>query len=364
MKNTIKKISALLLSGAMLFGAVSCTSSADAMTYGDSAITKNEFQFYLATYKARFAQTYSDFKDTSDFYSMELGDTGMTAEEFLFDAVVHNVKMSLICDKLFDDYGLKLSSSVAETIDDYLDDFVTEYANGSKTVFNSALSAYGINLKMLREIYLRDERASSVFNYLFGSGGEMELTDEDRLEYLNENYIRVRHIYVNNKYTYAYDEDGIPIYTTEGMHQTVSLSDDEIAAKNEVIAAIDTELEAGGDFEEIYEAFSEDQYYENGYYLTLDTDFVDDVVTSAFDLEIGECIKIESDVGVHYIKRLEMDETPWSDEANADFFDGYDTTVADHLFTEYVESFIDEIVVHEDVIAGYTVEDSAINYRF
>lgn len=364
MRNTFKKIFALILSSAMLLGAVSCASDVDAMTFGSSAITENEFQFYLATYKARIAQTYSDFKDTPDFYSMELGDTGMTAEEFLFDAVVHNVKMTLICDKLFNDYGLKLSSSVTNTIDEYLDDFVTEYANGSKTVFNSALSTYGINLKMLREIYIRDERAAAVFSHLFGSGGEMELTDEDRLEYLNENYVRVRHIYVNNKYKYAYDEDGVPIYTSEGTHQTVSLNSEELAAKNELIAIIDKELESGSDFEEIYEAFSEDKYYENGYYLTSSTDFVNEIVTSAFDLEIGDYIKVESDVGVHYIKRLEMDETPWSDEANADFFSGYDTTVADHLFNEYVESFLDEVVVNDEVIAKYTVEDSATNYRF
>ena len=93
------------------------------MEYGSSSITENEFRFYLATYKAKFAQAYADFKNTSEFYDMELGDTGMSAEEFLYDAVVHNVKMSLVCDELFDEYGLRISSDVTDTIDYYIDDF-------------------------------------------------------------------------------------------------------------------------------------------------------------------------------------------------------------------------------------------------
>ena len=364
MKNTFRKTAALLLSGVLLLTSVSCAASADAMEYGSSSITENEFRFYLATYKAKFAQAYADFKNTSEFYDMELGDTGMSAEEFLYDAVVHNVKMSLVCDELFDEYGLRISSDVTDTIDYYIDDFITEFAGGSKNVFNAALAEYGINAKMLREIYLRDERASAVFSHLFGTGGEMELTDEDRTEYLSENYVRVRHIYVNNKYTYLYDEDGVPVYTTSGKQQTTSLSDDELAAKNALIAAIDESIAEGGDFEEIYEAFSEDKYYENGYYLTKSTDFVDDVVSSAFDLEIGEHIKIESDVGVHYIMRLEMDDSPWEEDENADFFENYDSIVADQLFNAYIESFIDEVIVDQKILDSYSVEGSPVNYRF
>ena len=44
------------------------------MTYNNSKITENEFQYYLATYKGRFLQTYTDFADTADFYASEITD--------------------------------------------------------------------------------------------------------------------------------------------------------------------------------------------------------------------------------------------------------------------------------------------------
>ncbi|MBQ8185440.1 MAG: peptidylprolyl isomerase [Clostridia bacterium] len=363
MKN-FKKTIALTLA-ALTLGLTGCAAGTPVMTFRDETITENEYQFYLATYKSNFRSMYSDFQDTDTFYSSVLTEDGMTAGEYLNDAVRHNVQMSLICDGLFEEYGLRLSDSVIDTVDEYIADFVTEYAGGSKTAFNQALSQYGINKNMLREIYLRDERASAVFAHLFADGGEMALSDADRAEYLNENYVRVRHIYVNDKYTYAYDEEGYPIYTESGTHKMTALTDEEAAAKAELIEAIDDSLAQGGDFDEVYAAMSEDQYYKNGYYLTQNTaDFITEVVDAAFSLEIGDYTKVESDYGTHYVMRMEMDESPWDDDANADFFTDYDTVVADACFTEFVESHLSEVVLNEEILGQYQIEDSPINSRF
>jgi len=333
------------------------------MTYGKSEITENEFQFYLATYKGRFKQYFADFSDTSAFYAAEFSD-GMTNEDYLFDMVVENVKRTLICDALFDELGLKLNSSVEEQIDAYISDYITEYSGGSKNQFNAALAQYGINASMLKEIYLRDEKAVAVFDAMYGSSGTTPVTDADRSAYLNENYVRVRHIYVNNKYVYATDEDGYALYTEDGLKQTKAMEGEDLEAKNALIAAIDEALASADDFEEVYQAFSEDQYYANGYYLTRTTDFVSEVVGSAFELEEGEYVKIESDVGTHYIKRLPMDETPWDDTANADFFTDYDTVVAEELFGEYLTGLFPGVAVNGEILETYSVETSATNYRF
>jgi len=349
----------------MMLGLTGCGTGEDVMSFRGAGITENEYQFYLATYKSNFRSMYTDFKDTDAFYDSVLTEDGMTAGEYLNDAVRHNVQMTLICDALFDQYGLKLDGSVTDAVDAYISDFITEYSGGSKTVFNQALSQYGVNAKMLREIYLRDERASAVFAHLFGAGGEMALTDSDRQEYLGENYVRVRHIYVNDKYTYAYDADGYPVYDENGAHKMIALSGEEAAAKAELVEAIDASLAEGGDFHEIYAAMSEDQFYPNGYYLSRSrTDFIPAVVETAFDLEIGEYRKVESDYGTHYVLRMEMDESPWDEDANADFFANYDTVVADALFTEFVESHLDEVVLNEELLGQYTIEESPINSRF
>lgn len=361
MKNRIISAAAATLLAACAL--VSC-SPESVMTYGSHSINENEFSYYLATYKGKYAQTYADFKNTPEYFSSVVTDDGQTVENVLYSAVVHNVEMTLVCEQMFDDYGLSLSRSVEDTINSYIDDFVDEYADGSRNKFNAALGAYGVNINMLKKIYLRDEKVSALYDALYGTNGIIGITDEDRQNYLDENYVRVRHIYVNNKYMYATDEDGVQEYTDDGLRKKRELTAEELAAKQALIDAIDESLAEGADFDEVYDAFSEDKYYKNGYYISENMDFISDVTDSAMSLEVGEYKKIETDYGTHYIMRLEMDEKPWENEDNSDFFDGYDTTVGQALFAYMAEEKISEVVLNEEVLGEYTMADSAINYRF
>lgn len=361
MKNRIISAAAATLLAACAL--VSC-SSESVMTYGSHSINENEFSYYLATYKGKYAQTYADFKNTPEYFSSVVTDDGQTVEDVLYSAVVHNVEMTLVCEQMFDDYGLSLSRSVEDTINSYIGDFVDEYADGSRNKFNAALGEYGVNINMLKKIYLRDEKVSALYDALYGTNGIIGITDEDRQNYLDENYVRVRHIYVNNKYMYATDEDGVQEYTDDGLRKKRELTAEELAAKQALIDAIDESLAEGADFDEVYDAFSEDKYYKNGYYISENMDFISDVTDSAMSLEVGEYKKIETDYGTHYIMRLEMDEKPWENEDNSDFFDGYDTTVGQALFADMAEEKISEVVLNEEVLGEYTMADSAINYRF
>lgn len=358
-----KKVSAILASLVVATSLVSC-SSGKVMTYGSHSINENEFTYYLATYKGSYAKTYSDFEDTAEYFSTVVTDDGETAEDVLFESVVHNVEMTLICEELFDEYNLKLSDTIEDTIDEYLEDFVTEYSDGSRNKFNATLGTYGVNLKMLKKIYLRDEKVSALYSALYGDDGIIGISDSDRQAYLEENYVRVRHIYVNNKYAYSYDEDGVPEYTDDGIRKKRDLTDEELEAKQALIDAIDESLADGADFEEVYEAMSEDNYYKNGYYISENMDFVDDVVEGAMSLEIGESVKIESDYGTHYIMRLEMDEKPWEDDDNADFFEDYDSTVGEAMFVAFVEEKLDEVELNEEALENYSITASPVNYRF
>ena len=136
------------------------------------------------------------------------------------------------------------------------------------------------------------------------------------------------------------------------------------AEKQVVIDAIDAALANGEDFETVYTTYSEDQYYENGYYLTRDIDFISEVVDAAFALEIGEWQKVESDYGVHYIKRLPLADKAYTEDANADFFPDYENTVKSALFVDYIRSLLPEVTINEEVIARYNMTDSPVNYRF
>ncbi len=360
--NRISRILSVGLLSAMLL--TSCQAKSEpVLTYGDTVINENYFTYYLATYKSSFLSSYADVEDTNEFYSLMLPN-GQTGEEYLFDQTVHNVSMSLVCAELFDKAGRELDDALVKSIDSYIDSFINDYAGGDKRALNSELSEYGINVNMLREIYLLEEKGTALYDYLYGDKGTIGVTDEELDAYYRENYARVRHIYVNNKYYYETTEQGYNKYDANGNPISTPYEGEALEEKNAIIAAIDAALEAGTDFEEVYEQYSEDKYYENGYYLTAGMDFIDEVELSAFDLEVGEYTKIESDHGVHYIKRLEADEKPWEDEANADFFDTFVDTVRFEAFVAYVEQYLDDVEVNEDKLAEFSIKESPKNSRF
>lgn len=361
MKKLIPAASALLLAATLL---ASCgNTGAPVLTYGDSVITENQFTYYLATYKASFISSYADVEDTAEFYAHVLPN-GQTGEEYLFSETVSNVSLSLICGELFDQMQLTLDPAVTETVDAYVQSFIDDYVGGDKRVLNSELATLGLNVKMLREIYLLEEKGTALYEHLYGENGTIGVTDAELDAYCRENYARVRHLYVNNAYTYETTADGYIVTDENGSYVTRPLTEEELAAKNSVIAAIDGELANGGDFEALYETFSEDRYYENGYYLTRGMDFIDEVEISAFELAEGEWTKVTSDVGTHYIMRLPMNDAPWTDEKNADFFRDYREEVGFQAFVAYVRQFLPDVVKDEEKLAEFTVKDSPMNYRF
>ena len=358
--HAILRIAALAVT--LILCLASCGEGGAVMRCGSSSISEREFRFYLATYKARFAQTYSDFRDNEAFYRQSVGDG--TAEDVLFAEVVNNVSYSLLSDVLFREHGLSLPKSVVSDVDGYIESYLEDYADGNRNVLNKSLGEYGVNIKIFREILLRDERAYRLYDYLYGENGTVGVNDDDRQAYLEENYARVRHIYVNNAYVYETDAAGRPVYDDNGYQKQKPMEGEALQAKNELIAAIDEALASGEDFETVYEAASEDKYYKEGYYITRDMDFVEGVVRSAFDLEIGQWTKVESSVGVHYVMRLPLGEKPWADESCADFFPDYDEMVSSLLFTEMLDGMKDRIEYDLDLLSQYSVEASPTNTRF
>ncbi|MBQ8641395.1 MAG: hypothetical protein IJ480_04195 [Clostridia bacterium] len=333
------------------------------MSYGDSEITENVFRYYLSYYKNIYLQTYSDMEDTASYYQTVLPD-GQTAEEYLFNMTVENVKLTLICMELFDRSGLTVSDAMEEDIDAYLNDLVAEYAGGDKKALNAELAQYGVNIDMLSGIYIDQEKSGFLFDYMFGDNGIRPLTDGEKQTYYEENYSHIYHMYVNDAYYYPMTEEGYTQTDENGNLVTAPLTEEMLAEKNAVIAAIDTSLEAGSEFMDVYNVYSEDRYYANGYYLTRTTDFVEEVVDAAFSLEIGEYTKVKSEYGTHYVLRAALDEAPWASEANADFFDTFEDSLKSELFMEYVSGYLPEVQADMEALSAYSVEASPVNYRF
>ncbi len=360
MKTLIKAL-ALILAAAMLSAIGGCTKAPIALSYGESVITTNMYRYWLSSYKGTFLYTYTDMTDTDAFWDSVLFEN-TTAEDYLNGAVLENVKRTLVCMELFRTYGLTMPKSTVADIDSYIADLTEAYGEGNKQKFNQTLAQYGVNADMLREIYIEQAKASLVYKYLYGKGGPNALTEADLDTYYRENYVRVRHIYVNDTYKYVTDAEGFYQYDANGALLTRNLTEAEKAEKAEKIAAIEKALAEGQDFKTVYETYSEDLYYVNGYYLTRETDFIAEVIDAAFEMEIGDTKAVKSDFGAHFLMRLPLEDNAYNETANADFFDGYGETVANDDFMKFLDSLLPDVTVNEEETKKYSIRDAAVNY--
>lgn len=360
----MKKIIAVILA----FAALALTSCADkgtvALEYDGVTVTEKMYLYWMSHYKAIFMESYAEVVDSDEFWDSTVSD-GMTAEEYFTKITVENVKKNIAAVWLFDYMGLSFTSDMKKEIKDGIEDLKTTLADGDDKKFAEMLAEYGIDEDTLYDVYVMDAKISYAYEYLYGSGGVISIPDSDKLEFTKENYVRIQHIYVNNNFKYITVENELGTLTHDpdtGEAYTEELTEAEKAEKNATVAKIDKAISDGDAFEDVWEEYSEDKYYANGYYLTKDTPFIAEVVDAAFELEIGETVRLETEYGVHYIKRYEIEGTPWSDDASKDFFSDFDSALADYVFTVMISETAEKVKVKDDVTGKYRLRDVSPNY--
>lgn len=363
MKRTICLFLALLMIPITLFSCDKTETSDTVMTLGEYKITSDMYKFWASSYKGYYLY-YKDVTDTDEFWDSTFAD-GMTGEETLNKIVLGNVRQYLICMKLFDEYGLKLSESDKKAVDDYVKDVLKEYAQGNRSMLNLALSEFGVNIKTWKKLQLDELKYTAVYNYLYGKNGINTITDEDRDTYYRENYVRVYQIYINNAYKYTLDKDSDYVYDSDGNIVTEKLDSETKKAKNEKIEAVSKGLQNGEDFFDLYDQYSEFKEYENGFYLSAGSDFtVTEVISAAQKLKPGETTKVESSYGTHFLLCVELDDKAYAEAKNADFFEDFDRNVADDLFYKLLNSYADDVTVNDELLKDLSIRNVTPNYTF
>lgn len=357
-----------IIAAALIFAVLALTACADrgptAMEYDGITVTEEMYLYWMSHYKAIFMENFTDVVDSDDFWDSTVSD-GLTAEEYFTKVTLENVKKNIAAVWLFDYMGLSFTSDMKKEIKDGIEDLKTELADGDDKKFAEILAEFGITEDTLYDVYVMDAKISFAYEYLYGSGGVISIPDSDKLEFTKENYVRIQHIYVNNNFKYVTVENELGTLTHDpdtGEAYTEELTEEEKAAKDKTVADIDKAISSGEAFEDVWEKYSEDKYYENGYYLTEDTPFIDEVVKAAFELEIGETVRLETKYGVHYIKRYEIEGTPWDDTDSKDFFSEFDTDLADYVFTVMISETAEKVKVYTDITDKHKLRDIIPNY--
>ncbi|MEG1305187.1 MAG: hypothetical protein RSD19_06355, partial [Oscillospiraceae bacterium] len=78
-------------------------------------------------------------------------------------------------------------SIVLLPVDEY---YFTSEASSAWSPSASRLNANGIGYETYKNLYLDGQLGVRVMNALYGSGGELALTEAEKSEYFDENYMR------------------------------------------------------------------------------------------------------------------------------------------------------------------------------
>ena len=218
MKTTaIRRILSVILCLALLMGAVAMTACSKRGTtlleLNGYTISTNQYQLLLSRVKASLY--YAGYSvDSSTFWDMVIDSEGNTYDQYFRNAALNDAKRYLAAAVIFDEEGLVLPQSYKDAIDEDIDEYIRDA--GSKSALNNALSAYGVNVDMLRDLYELEAKYAYLQAHLYGAEGE-KIAANVRYDYLTEHAVCFKQVLIRAfDYVYETDNNGDEIYYKVG----------------------------------------------------------------------------------------------------------------------------------------------------
>ncbi|MBQ8497872.1 MAG: hypothetical protein IJ489_10530 [Clostridia bacterium] len=359
----------------------SCGAGETVMSYdgGKHTINEKELSLIMRIKKLDYfcSMLYTSKNDTATFWSTDSGnEEGQTYEQLYKDLVTDQTKAILVEKYLFDELGLTLSQ---DKLDGYKSSIKTAETNyGGKGAYKqyfgyTASDYYNIYMQMVA-------RSEAVLEALCGEDGEQAVTAEDLENFYQENYVGYQFIVLDMKNKVKRDEEGNRIIATEeddegnveelDYYETEELTEEEKSEKQILADTILAELEAGTKtFEELVAEYSDEYYsvaFPEGQFVLKDGTFINSTITEKVkDLEIGEyteeAISIDSDNYKYIVKRIELKDEVYNDDAYLELFEGYEDTVKLDKYEGIIETYFDKVTVNEEILSEYTMEDTFLS---
>ena len=406
----------------------SCASSGKVLMHiGKTELTLNTYELLLSRMKGTLA--YNGYEVENDsFWDYIWSAEGATYGDYFSAEILNAAQDMLLRLYLFDEvYQLTLPQSYYDEIDVYMSDLLENDFGGSKTAFNNAMAEYGINMNMLRENYIMEDKVEYLSTYLSSM-----TADSAREEYYNANYVCFRQILVPlYEYLYETDENGDLIYyrtgtnyiaydtkngttvtATDGTLRTdengdtmyfhadgsiaydteggelvgldadndgyvdyQELSEEEIANITENAQALSALIEAG-DFT-VFEAYGAEyagddgiwDAYPNGIFLneaqSYSLEYLNQLSTELADAAVGDVILFQSDSAFHLVMKYPLTEGAWDQDDNADWFGTFEDEVTESIILKLCEEYADQVVIDNEVLSeAASMKEIGANWNY
>ena len=297
---------------------------------------------------------------------------------------------------LFDRY-YELSGEEKRAIERACEAVLEYKAGADRKTFNKNTEAMGFDYKdMCRavELIYKAECSKAI---IYGEEGASLETDQNRTDECEEyfgQYVRVKVLYIPTKVELKKNEDGKLETDGQGKYVAVELDASEKLAREEEIAEIIDLIEAtrvGGDvkmtetyFEMLMKEYNYDQsFVTSGYYFSSSSlyreKFATDssarltgeykevfyanrewVVSSAFEMNVGEYRMLEDKYGTTFIYKCEKESQAYASIALESMFHDFYSDAADYLYVTMRDILIPEVEVKDKY---YKIDVVAIPYN-
>ena len=335
------------------------------MSYKGTGAPESLYSYWVSTYKSNFLYYYNDGIDSNEFWDTLISDEE-TYEEYVTDWIDTEMKYRTVALWLFDEYKLTVPEETISEIDADIAEKL-EYA-GSREEINNDLAKMGMNLDMLREVYIANAKYDILYEYLYGTGGINAPTPKEKAAYYNKNYYCLKYITIYSGAILKTDESGNYVYDDSGQIELETLSEEEKAKKQEIIDKIVEGVESGGDFDEYISEFSEVDYsdYPNGFFVSENdySRFGSDIVKAAKELNIGE-VRTVSDENVTYIiKKFELPSYTSLDENDLAQLEDMEEYIVRQKQTAEFETYAKDVVINQELKDKYSIREASENSYF
>lgn len=354
-----RRILCALLVAVMLVGSLfSCgIVSGDAvMEYKGYEISEAMYSYWMARYKTLFITTYGNKWDS------RVDDT-QTYAEFFHEFVMNYAKKVLVCMYLFDSLELEFDEKTIVAVEDRI--LGLEQAHGGKEKLNKVLQEYGLNIDTLEDIYYQQEKVNFVTSHLFGSGGTMAVTDNDRISYYEANYYCYDRIYLYTEKCPKLTDKGDYITDAEGNYQMRELTEAEKAEKERELETIKSAIENGTkSFLALRAEYSDENlsvfdFYPDGINVSANdagSSYNTEFIKTLQQTEVGAYAVCDDGVGCgkYVILRRPLKSFTELTAQEINMMKNFEKYVYDHKADTYFATM--EIKVNEDVAARYDVK--------
>lgn len=227
----LTKISALLLTVAVLLGFSSCADTSYAAKSGDDTVSAG---VYLGILINSYYTAASNVEDTeTDLFSQKID--GVAADEYIKNLAEAGCKEIIAVDRLFDEYKLS-----------FTDEEMEEFNSSINQIWPSIEAAYienGCGKESFKKINLMEEKKNKIFEYYYSKDGKEPVSEDTLKKEFKETCTKIKFIAVD--------------YQTHFDVETADKATDE--QKTELKAAADKYVQRLKNGEDIHKLIAEEE---------------------------------------------------------------------------------------------------------